>query len=215
MKPSEIFKARVEDGRIILEIANQFVNEFRVVGCSEPMSVPDGSGTPCLVIIPNLEEGGMGVVVLHLPEKTDNKGRISYQGYAWPIRITMKGNKPWLGLGEELWACSPDRLGGVVDSHVEVNIDGQWYSSGSCYLVPKKHVPDASLICRYLVGKATKEDVLAAAHEVEEEQSAREQLPRVQDNLCLLQEHHRVLGAICKTLQDENNALKASLHALN
>ena len=166
-------KAKVADGKITIESNNSFCHNIVFVGCSEPTSLTSGSTTPSLVIFPKLEEGKEGLLVMRKPK--DSPGTFEAN---WPLRITVKDGKPWLHLKDEegLWSCaSEERIGGIVDSHIEVCIDGKWYRSDVAQN-GKDCIPDPDLICRYLVGKADKGQLLKVIQEADEEKSAKQEL---------------------------------------
>lgn len=176
--PQMMLKARVvNDKFIVVESgSSSFLNPM-LVGCSEPTSRTSDSRGPSLTIFPKLEEGQEGLLVIRHPQDEEDSWDAT-----WPIRIVLKDGKPWLDLECKYvagqWACtSEERIGGVVDSHLEVKLDGKWYRSDVAR-DGKGCIPDPDLICRYLVGKAEQDMLLKAAQVAEEEKSVKEELAK-------------------------------------
>jgi hypothetical protein len=160
--PQMMLKARVVDDRfIVVESGSSYFLNPMLVGCSEPTSRTSGSRGPSLTIFPKITEGQEGLLVIRHPKDEEDSWDAT-----WPIRIVLKDGKPWLDLECKYvagqWACTSEELiGSVVDSHLEVFINDKWYRSDVAQ-GGKDCIPDPDLICRYLVSRAKKEELLNA-----------------------------------------------------
>ncbi len=203
---SEFLKARAVDGRIVIELNNKWFSNPVFIGSSEVTSASPGSIVPVLTIFPKLESGQEGLVVIRQLQAEHCKT----ETLVWPLRISLKDAKPWIDLGDDqgLWSPgSPEYVGGVVDDHLEVCLDGKWYRSDRAEF-GKGCIPDPNLICRYLVGKAPKEELLAIAIKAAEEASVHRQLEIAQDELeSVWQQNASLLEEKCMTLASENERL--------
>ena len=79
-------------------------------------------------------------------------------------KVILKDGAPFLDLNPKtgLFVCDPARRGCIVGESIEVQIDGQLYGNdpGRTKKDPNYHfVPNGNLLCRYLVNKATPDEV--------------------------------------------------------
>lgn len=102
--------------------------------------------------------------ILHVQKQQGSGFRIDLENHWVPVpgrlgQALFDGGAACIqvAIGSDVYTTNPDRVG----------------KSGYRY------VPDANLLCRYLVGEATAEEVEAAASAHIEEQNAREQVPKL------------------------------------
>ncbi|MDO8584958.1 MAG: hypothetical protein Q7R85_02440 [bacterium] len=162
-----------------------------VCGASCRMNVETGEGIHALVVVP--EEGSKDVIALvvsYLPPIGKYGHR---EDQCFFIEVTGGVDKP-VDL-EDVWIPPADRLATVTDSSVMVEIEGVRYIGHrypNCGGASSGYYVGPNLLCKYLAGKVTAEEVKAAAKEFKK------------DELFLSQKEQKKLLAEAEWLRNEN-----------
>ncbi len=168
MKAGQLWNAQVDsDKGAILLVAH--APQSVLVGASMPTGVMTGTKINSFAIFP--QKGVAGVVMVC---SNWNSGR-QYEVYAYMLHVSWVGEKLVIDLEKE-WIPSSDRIGGLAGYGIQLCIQGEWFSTGKRSEKGFRHLLDPNLACRYLIGTATAEEVIAAAEKEEEEVSALAQL---------------------------------------
>lgn len=150
-----------------------------VVGTSVPITVrPGGNGVHSFGVCPQKDKSGVVAVSVRV-----DRGKHDCDWLDFMLPVSWKDDKPFVNL-EDVWIPSADRLGQVVEQHINLCVEDQWFTTYEYGAESQtRYLPDPNLACRYLVGDATAEDVIAAAEEARAEASVRDQLQVAQQEL--------------------------------
>ncbi|MDD5567231.1 MAG: hypothetical protein PHH01_03475 [Patescibacteria group bacterium] len=201
MRASEFIAYSGDATKGTLCLEGKLSSRLKLIGSTLPASVVScDDHHEAITIAP--EKGKAGLVALasgHLI-----KGSWSHNCYLLEVRWELEdGKRPSVDL-KQVWQPSADRLGGIVsyDNNqyhcIQVMIDSDWFTSNRRMQGKPgyRYVPDPNLLCRYLIGEVDKETVIAAASEQAEEETARDQLKRLQEDL-------RVAHGSCTLLEEQ------------
>lgn len=210
-----------DKGTIILEGIN--TDMFLMLGSSLPASVSPDRYTYVNSLTIAVERGKKGVMAVRVTTARFDKKYTNYIGFLLPVEWKGDDPRPFVDL-EHPFVPRGDRLGQVVDDHLEVVIDGKTFTTNEHAERDepgKVYIPDGNLLCKYLVGDVDAEEVKAAATECAEEEAARKKLPEtlntLQDARHMLDrqgEHIRYLDEQCKKAQNDLQALRVLSDAL-
>lgn len=167
MRPSNVLaaKASPEHGTIVIARIAPHSGWIHFLGVSAQASMLPGEYCDSLSIA--VPKGTTELVALHVYEDNGRK----YGGclhYDFLLEVTNEENRGAVVNLEHEWLPSSDRLGCASSDGVKVTIDDRLYIGheypkyGS---EPSGWYVDGNLLCKYLVGKATAEQVKAAAKE--------------------------------------------------
>lgn len=180
MRPSELLSAKVTpEGLLVLEAMGPSQIDF--FGASTEASAAPNTGALTNLTVRAPGDEGFGVVALRV---RDRRGRNEVH---YPLLLGMthaeanmaEPPRPRIELERQAELAS-DALGQVTWHGIQVIIRGQCYScEASGRPAYALHVPDPNLLCRFLAGHATEDDVRAAAEEQTAELSAREELEQL------------------------------------
>lgn len=141
-----------------------------VFGSSVPMSASPGDRVGCVTLVPRGQE--RGVIAIGLSPRDSKKSQGEWRYYL--VEVGRKNGESFVNR-DHPFECCCDRLAQIIDGSIEVQIGDDWYASRkSCR--NRVFVPDANLLCRFIAGTATVDDVKAAAQKCEAEQTELEQL---------------------------------------
>lgn len=180
MKPNEFLAFHAIGGSCVIETRLP-ADQIWIIGASMPMSANPGDHVHSFTI----QRGGKdkGVVVVQIfhcwnPAKSETGSlyRILFLEVDW--------NRPSPINPENQWVSLPDRM--CQDHHVGwliVKTPTKVYSTIRANLADAIVVPDANLLCRFMTGEATEEQLEAAAQEYVVEQTTAEKLRQVEADL--------------------------------
>ncbi|QQR78784.1 MAG: hypothetical protein IPJ68_00665 [Candidatus Moraniibacteriota bacterium] len=110
-----------------------------------------------------------GIVAVWIDEKPRRRG--CFIGIS-SVKDPAEGVPMFKADGDTMWVSPIGRIGQVYDHGVlSVTIDGEEYHTGQGY-TNGPYVPDGDLLCQYLMGDVSADDVKAAAVKQEEQESA-------------------------------------------
>jgi hypothetical protein len=155
-----------------------------VLGATMPVSTPFGEAVDSFAI-----------------RRTDEKGLIALQKFGpepYQAFISVDWSKAKPIELETLWIPQDDRLGQIVNNHIVVLTPSIVYSTkkwaSSSYKQLLCYVPDGELLCRFLIGLATEEDVEAAIQERVRQENLAEEVDWLRrDNRKLVDEYQKQL----------------------
>lgn len=165
------------------------------IGASVPVSALPGEVVYSLTVYPR--KGEKGVVAVASDYVTPSwAGAISLDWNDSNDKLLIEQRSPFF---------NPDRIGQVYSSGhnqwVEVQIEGDRFTSSERRTELAHFVPDANLLCRYWAGQATVDEVKAAVRAEKKSASAKESLIKQ------VQEYY----ARVVSLHSENEDLRAQL----
>ncbi|MEA1929408.1 MAG: hypothetical protein U9M92_00765 [Patescibacteria group bacterium] len=214
MLPSNFFRAKVSDKGVILLRPYFTGSSIRFLGTSIPTSAKPGDNElASICIYPEESRPGLVAVVVMVPGKRrDTNFRQFF------LQVRWENGQPRIDLEETSCLLDSRRLGQAYDDHIEVEIDGQRYSSVSVRATragkPILHVPDANLLCCYLAGTAGAEEIVEAAEEQEAEVSVREELAGVKAELANRTEEWAATQAAYSRFREELGPVKSAVLSL-
>lgn len=195
MKPNYLLAATAS-GKTILLKGILAENTIYIIGTTVPMSAKPGDIVHSFALYPEHQEGivALSVYAMHRVGKHQHGTRVPFLLEViapgddhTPVAVTLANS--WV----------PLRPGQVYDTHLEVQIGGQRFTSQppnvSCASRGLRYVPDPNLLCRYLLGETIEDEVRTAAAEYIEEVSAREQLAEALKRLAELEQRVQDLAA--------------------
>ncbi len=189
MKPMEVLVAK-SSGKTLL-VNGRDDDLIYVIGASVPTSVLPGRFVSSFGL--QLWGSEIGVVALSVCTKRFHDRK---NGAMFPFLLVIRpdgGDVVRIDL-EEQWV--PTEFTQVHTYHLEVQIGDEWFSSSKSYpgiTRHARHVPDANLLCRYLVGTATADEVRAAAEEAVAEASREKRIVELEAQVKQLEEIRRIM----------------------
>lgn len=184
MRPSKILAAK-SNGNTVSIIPIGDANYFYFGGASVPTNEIPGRFKSVHSLTLVVEKKGIVAVSVSY-----TIGKSNYNTDFF-LSLENKDGKVKVDLDDQ-WFPKAERLGNISDyGVVNVMIDDKWYTTDEGYkLDPGKDqgsikkgkifVPDANLLCKYLIGNIDAQAVIDAAQEVTEEKSAREQIAELE-----------------------------------
>lgn len=173
----DLFTAKVSNGSDPTIVLTSSQGNITLIGSSVPVSCRPGDNVASLTITPWMTRPG--VVAVTVFDRGRGRGVADWVSYL--LVVGFSGEIPRINL-ETVFECKGDRLGQAhKGAFIEVLINNDWYHSLDVvkYPIPKRsghYVPDPNLLCRYLVGDASADEVKAATQKHTEEQMELEQL---------------------------------------
>lgn len=102
--------------------------------------------------------------------------------YSYMIRVTLKdGVEPYVHLDEYWVPLAP--VHATNNGFLSVSIGDKYFCTDPKRIEKCRYVSDATILCEYVLGRISDEEVMAAAQEVVEEKSAREELSELRKEL--------------------------------
>ena len=171
-------KACAENGIII--VATLRHDSMSVVGASCPVSVSLGKSCNSFFISPKEEKEGIVALSIAAQESNGKQSWTRYYDFILSVR-SPKGGKPVIELSE-FWIPPAERLPEIVEhSALVVRAGGEVFTnSRHKFPEPTHFVPNPNLLCKFLVGEVTSDDLWAAATAHEKEMSAREMISELE-----------------------------------
>ena len=124
-------------------------------------------------------DGESGVIAIAVDDGGIGVRRDSVKRIAYLLEVSRLQDCAWITT-DSPFQCSSERMGQVYgEGFVEVQIDGEYYSSRNPQTTPKRqahYVSDVNLLCRFIAGKASVYEVKAAAQAYKTEQTELERL---------------------------------------
>lgn len=171
MIANQVLAATVGGRSVILE--GKLANDFTFIGSTFPDvgAEPGSTELHSLLMTPpqkNDEKGLIAVIV----GTNQFSGKMGYYDYIpFFLVVSRVGEEPRIDL-DNVFIPPQGRLGRIKNnpSAIEVFIDGVWLSSDPNDK-ERRIVPDTTLLCKYLAGLASADEVLAAASELIRQQN--------------------------------------------
>lgn len=184
MRASDLLFAR-SDGRNVLIGVNSPKFTMRFVGATAPASVSGNEKVTSFILQPTGDHDEELVAVSLWGPETDGKNP-RYGDFPFFLKVTRDDQAGFSVDLKNAWLPSAGRIGQVVpgsstNPYVRVRI-GETFFASNTDEIGASYVDDTSLLLRYLIGRATPEDVNSAAVEHEEEVSACETLKRIMES---------------------------------
>jgi len=180
MKLDELFVVSENKEKKMYELIGRKGNLTYLVAATVKTNILNRTAVTRALSFPNAEAGLLAIMVRgehekHYPCFVEIKG---------PFRLQIPKDNYFVEIDKQ-WIPSLDRPGQMVanynDSYLIVEIEGKIFASkegkGNFF------VPDADLLCRYLYGTATADEVKEAARLQKVEELARIELPKIQSQL--------------------------------
>ncbi len=188
MKPSDVLAAKSSETAVLL--SGFFDDRIRVIGASLTMSARPGDYTHSFTLYLS-DEIEMGVVALSVHTKRFGDKKYG-SSIPFLLAIRSRQGEAWLDLDEQWISPKPAY---IYDGHwLEVKVGEERFSTCKPFesnLRQVRYVADANLLCRYLVGAATADDVRAAAEETVAEVSRKERITELEAQVKRLEETRR------------------------
>ncbi|MDD4900903.1 MAG: hypothetical protein PHS62_02195 [Patescibacteria group bacterium] len=143
---------------------------IRLLGASCKTDIaPSGNWVDSVTFFPATGRSAIVALMVRNAEKSPGDWNRSFF-----LKITWREGKPWINL-DEAWVSPADRPGHASEWGVTVQINDVTYSSvfsdEKRQSPTRRFVRDGNLLCRYLIGDATTDEVQAAAQAFQEEQA--------------------------------------------
>lgn len=172
MRPRDLFTATVSPAGDAVLLTCLHAGKLQVLGGSVPIAGKHQHNLTSVAIVPQAGTPGV-VAVAAFSNMGPHKGG-EWFGFLLAVEMGADG-KPHIDL-DTPFIPSAERLGSADSTGVQVEIGDTGFTSFEYakWTRNTRHVPDADLLCRYLVGQASADDVQAAAEATAAEISARE-----------------------------------------
>ncbi|MDO8512769.1 MAG: hypothetical protein Q7S57_05860 [bacterium] len=210
-----LFNAKVSKGPAKRTISlGSPQGNITLIGSSLPVSCRPGDEVSSLTIRPDPE--AVGVIAVSVYDRGRTKEASERIACLFAVGHTTDGESR-INL-ENAFECDGERLGEAHwEGFVEVWVGVESYHSFNTDKFPQykrsgRYVPDPNLLCRYLVGTASADEVKAAALKVEEDQTELEELRAKVSRLTELGIHDLTkLSGLNRQLEEERNRSEAIL----
>lgn len=183
MKPKDVLAAKSSGTGVL--VSGILDDQICVIGASLAMSVRPGDyARSFMIYLPDDVEFGVIALAVssHRFNKKGNTGYSSYPSFPFLLAVRRSPRGETLVDLEEQWV--PSQPAQVYGSCLEVQIGDERFSTEKQYEKGNsrqiRYVPDANLLCRYLVDKATADEVRAAAEEAVAEMSRQERIAELE-----------------------------------
>lgn len=150
MKPSELFEFKPREGSVNIQLKDG--RTAAIIGSSMPTYLPpEGGNIDNFIVFPNAKIGILAMII--------DDGR---QNFSYILQIRNKDTTPLTTIQDEKWEPDENHYGGII------KIDGRYYlhakTKDGWYITNplaknSRYVPDANLICRYLIGAAASQEL--------------------------------------------------------
>lgn len=225
MKPSDVLHRELSGTGTVM-VTGRGTDTITILGASMPVSVRLGATVNTFALVPPTD-GGMVALRVHSSRWSSSK-KWHQETYSFFLSVAdERGEGSDIDL-EHLWGPQSDRLGQIEGSYLEAQIGNdlfttrpQEYWDQYPTSMRRHYVPDGNVICRYLTGGIGADALRAAATTHEEEVTAKERLPEVEQELgevrlklaateCEAVEFQLAYSHIRATLNDTRDALRVA-----
>ncbi len=173
MRAKDLMCAKAKDGILLIEGLKDY--HLRVLGATMPCSSHGTDTVNSFYLTPIKDQKGL--VSVHVCAANHAKVACFF------LNVDFSGQEPIIDL-ENQWLPQADRLGQVYDRGIEVMIESILFSSRLCFdsRLPENYVA-GDVLCRYLIGEISAEDVHQAVTNLADEISARAKLPELEESV--------------------------------
>jgi len=218
MRPNEWLLAVGSEGGKVSLVAKRDGVKINLVGASIPTSASSGTNyLNSLTVAPETDKEGIIAVEL---DKISGSGKSrETTAVRFFLHVKNVAGKAEINLTDE-WFPFADKLGHIVSNHIEVNINGEWYTTEECYDPNYKYensretgksfvLNGGNLLCKYLAGDVDARTVIDAAEKAVEEKNALVELAELKKELIdARNEILKTTKALLKVIEDRNNGSK-------
>ena len=211
MKPFEIFSATALPSGVIL-VQGFASTHVTVLGSNLPVSTGSRQDVSQFSLV--VTKGQKGVVAVRATTTRHNKkGQAESFAFLIPVRWDEGSEKPHVGLVDP-FVPDPDRLGQASYDGLEVRSGDEVFVTWNPNPTEEsnyRRVTDGNLLCRFLVGEATLDEVRAAADDLVAEESARARLMELEKQVEAWEKVYELDNARILQLQNQVEAGKQKL----